>query len=309
MPVSTVDTSILIDAPIEKVWQAITSPDQLIQWLVPNLPDAQMECDESGQVSIHMGPVAIDFVHIEAQQKPDSVTLRSIPDRLMATRFDLSNKGGGTQVMVTMMGFDSLREETRENRMAMGKTAWGESLANLKALVEANDLPHATAFVSPLFGYWRDSKNALSIERSIWIDATRDKVWRAISDPKHLQQWFSPTTEWHLTELEVGGRLFVLDEESQTEKYVQIIEVVDPPNELTTRQIPEPPATAVKGTSYFLTEEDNGTRMTVLFSGYEQDPAETRYADMERDTFGTGMMLQNLKAFLEGTPLPVPWGF
>jgi len=61
--------------------------------------------------------------------------------------------------------------------------------------------------------------------------------------------------------------------------------------------------------TYILTEEHGGTRLTVTLSGYEQEPNDTRWNNLERDTFGFGMMLQNTKAYIEGQSLPYPGGF
>jgi carbon monoxide dehydrogenase subunit G len=57
----TIERSIWIDAPRERVWQAITALDQIVQWLVPNLPGAEMKRDDSGKVTIHLGPMIADI--------------------------------------------------------------------------------------------------------------------------------------------------------------------------------------------------------------------------------------------------------
>jgi hypothetical protein len=90
--------------------------------------------------------------------------------------------------------------------------------------------------------------------------------------------------------------------------YVQITEVMDPPHQLVTRAVPEPgefPTT----TAYTLSEEAGGTRLTLVYSGYELMPRDARQPQMEQNAFGFGMMLGNVKAFIEGTPLPMPGGF
>ena len=64
----------------------------------------------------------------------------------------------------------------------------------------------------------------LAVERSIWIAAPRERVWRAITDPKQVEQWFSPGTPWRLSALEVGGRLSVYNPETDSDKYIQVID-------------------------------------------------------------------------------------
>ena len=48
-----------------------------------------------------------------------------------------------------------------------------------------------------------------ALERSIWIAAPRERVWRAITDPAQTQQWFSPPTPWAMDKLDVGRCLLV----------------------------------------------------------------------------------------------------
>ena len=137
----------------------------------------------------------------------------------------------------------------------------------------------------------------------------RERVWRALTDAKQIQLWFSPTTPWELSALEAGGRLYVHNADTNSEMYVEIIELLDPPHQFATRTVPEPPDTIVNGKKYTLKEENGGTRLTVTLSGYEQEPEDSRWSNMEENTFGFGMMLQNTKAYIEGKALPFPGGF
>jgi uncharacterized protein YndB with AHSA1/START domain len=305
----TIERSTWIDAPRERVWQAITDPAQLIQWFVPNLPGAEMSRDENGKLAIHMGPMAADFaIHnlVEAQRR---ASIRSLPDKLMEATFALEDERGGTQVTVNVAGFELLPAETREDRRVFSSEGWDKALKNLTAFVDGKELPHPQAYVGPLFGYWRETQQKLAIERSVLIKVPRERAWRAITDPKQIQQWFSPGTAWQLSALEVGGRFYVQDEETNTEKYVEIIEVLEPLQQLVTRAIPEPPDTIVKRKTYTLKDEDGGTRLTLTLVGYEPEPDATRWPHMENDAFGFGMMFANLNAFLEEQALPFPGGF
>ena len=148
----------------------------------------------------------------------------------------------------------------------------------------------------------------LTVERSIWIAAPRERVWRAITDPTQIEKWFSPGTPWRLSALEVGGRLFVHNPETGAEMHTQVIELVDPPHQLVTRSEPAPPETP-HVTTYTLEEENGGTRLTVTHSGYELEPDDRRWNNMEQNAFGFGMMLENLQAHIEGKSLPYPGGF
>jgi hypothetical protein len=90
--------------------------------------------------------------------------------------------------------------------------------------------------------------------------------------------------------------------------YTQVIEVLDPPHKLVTRSQPEPPAKP-ETTSYLLLEENGGTRLTLLYTGYQGLLDDDRRTRMEQDSMGFGMVLENIKAQVEGRDLPHPQGF
>jgi uncharacterized protein YndB with AHSA1/START domain len=304
----TVERSIWIDAPRERVWHAVTDPEQVAQWLLPPFLGAQMKRDERGTLFVSMGEMDIPVAILEALDPPRQVSSRGLPDRLLATTYTLDEENGGTRVTVTMAGFEALPEGARQDRLHPIGTSWEKALENLKAYVAGTELPFPEGYVAALFGYRRETKETFAIERSIWIDAPRQRVWHAITDPKQLQQWFSPTTAWELSALEVGGRLYSPNAETGAEMYVQEIELVEPPHRLVTRSRPEPPE-AAHVTAYTLEEENGGTRLTITHSGYELVPDESRWGSMEQNAFGFGMMLQNTKAYVEGKSLPYPGGF
>ncbi len=148
----------------------------------------------------------------------------------------------------------------------------------------------------------------IAVERSIWINAPRERVWRAITDPEQIEKWFSPGTQWRGTGLEVGGKLSVYNPETDTDMYTQVIEVVNPPHQLVTRSEPEP-SDKPHVTTWTLEEENGGTRLTLTYTGYELEPDDIRWKNMEENAFGFGMMMENLQAHIEGRSLPYPQGF
>jgi uncharacterized protein YndB with AHSA1/START domain len=303
-----VERSIWIGAPRERVWQAVTDPAQIPQWFMPAVPGAQMKRAEDGTVSVLMGPMVADVAVFEVIDQPNRVTSRSLPDRLIATTYTFEEEEGGTCLSVTMSGFESLPANARTDRFQLSGEGWEKALENLKAFVAGQELPFPYAAVAPLFGYWRDDKDKVAVERSIWIDASRERVWKAITDPDQISQWFSPGTEWRGTGLEVGAKLSVYNPETDSDMYIQVIELVNPPHQLVTRSEPEPPEMP-HVTTWTLTEENRGTRLTLTHTGYELEPEAVRHQNMEQNTFGFGMMMENLKAQIEGQALPFPGGF
>lgn len=90
--------------------------------------------------------------------------------------------------------------------------------------------------------------------------------------------------------------------------YTQVIEVVDPPREFVTRSLPTPPELSYVS-QWVLEPEKNGTRLFLAFFAHEYNPADATSELMEQHAFGFGMMLQNIRASVQGDPLPMPDGF
>jgi uncharacterized protein YndB with AHSA1/START domain len=138
-----------------------------------------------------------------------------------------------------------------------------------------------------------------TLKRSIWINAPRERVWQAVSDPVQIAQWFAPGTDFSFKDNIITIRM------NETEVDVALIEVMEAPRQLTTRSLPDKLMT----TTYLLEEENGGTRFTVIEAGFEGLSAEDRQKRLEQDSAGWDMALENLKAYIDGKPLPRPEGF
>ncbi len=300
-----VERSIWIDAPPERVWQAISDPDQIAKWFLPPAMSFGMKLAEDGTLSVMMGEMGIAVARLEGLDAPRQLTSTSLPDDLIAATYSLEADMNGTRVTVRLSGLEALPPAAAQERIAPLGTGWSKALENLKAFVEGRTLPHPEGFVAAVNGFRREAAQALSVERSIWIDAPRERVWQAITDPAQIGQWFSPGTEWRGTGPEVGGRFAVYDAASDSEMYTQLIDAVEAPSRFVTRQ-EDPPQHL---TIWTLNEEDGGTRLTLTYTGFEKESDDARHNNMEQNAFGFGMMLMNLKAHVEGEALPLPGGF
>lgn len=303
-----VERSIWVNAPRERVWQALLQPDQLAQWFLPPALGAEMKRDDKGTLFMSMGGMDIPIAITEVVSETRQLTSRSLPDMLLVTTYTLEDEKGGTRLTVTMSGFEAMPEQAALERLGPSSAAWEKALNNLKAHIDGAALPFPEGYVASLYGYRRESNNKFAIERSIWVDAPREKVWQAITDPKQLQQWYSPNTPWLLSALEIGGKFYTYDAETETETYTEVIELLDPPHQLVKHSVAKPPATP-QVTAWRLDEEKGGTRVTITNSGYELEAEGTRHPNMEQNAFGFGMVMENLKAYNEGKTLPFPWGF
>jgi uncharacterized protein YndB with AHSA1/START domain len=293
-----VERSIWIEAPRERVWQAITDPAELAQWILPPTLGAEMKQGADNTILVSMGGMEIPVAVFEEIETPRHVRSYGLPDHLISISYLLEEENNGTRLTVTMNGFEKLPADARQDRVKPAGMAWEKALENLNAYIRGNSLPFPEGYVAAMFGYRRETERSFAVERSIWIKASRERVWNAITDPVQLEAWFSPGTPWKLTALEVGGRFFVPDPATGDETYVQVIELIDSPQRFVTHSLPASPGSS-ETTAYLLQEEHGGTRLTITNSGYELLAGDERWSSMEQNAFGFGMMLENLRAFVE----------
>lgn len=299
--------SIYIPASPDRVWNAITDPAQMGKWFLPPALGAQLKQD-AGKLYVAMGPMQVPVATVAQASPTHQFSMSGFPDGLLTATLNVEPDKDSSRVTVTMTGFERLPSDAQQERIAPSAAGWEKALENLKAFVAGDTLPFPQGYIAALFGYRRESKSRFALERSIWIAAPRERVWRALTNPTELQKWFSPTTAWQLSKLEIGGRLYSPDPETGAERYTQILDVIDPPRQLISHSVPHPPE-PMQVTTYTLQEENGGTRLYLIHSGYELMPEDARYNSLEQNAFGFGMMLENVKASVEGSELPYPQGF
>lgn len=141
------------------------------------------------------------------------------------------------------------------------------------------------------------------LEHQIWIAAPRQKTWQAVTETEHIKHWWGAEGYAEITELSPGASIRFNTGDGPI---LPVIRVVDPPHQFVYEWPPHPRYFSVPFvTSYTLDEEDGGTRVTFLESGFEAWPDdEARRARFDRISGEFRMVLENLKAYLEGRDLP-----
>lgn len=134
----------------------------------------------------------------------------------------------------------------------------------------------------------------LKVERTIWIEAPRQRVWSAITDPAQLSIWFAPGSKWEIPVLKVGGLVKFYN--TETDIALHTIEVLNPPSEFSLSWEEEG---MPMRTTFLLAEEKNGTRVTIIESGFELLREENRQKRVDETSKGYGMSLENLKNHVE----------
>jgi uncharacterized protein YndB with AHSA1/START domain len=137
------------------------------------------------------------------------------------------------------------------------------------------------------------------VESTIWIAAPRERVWQAITQPEQLTAWFAPGSTWEIPSLEIGRPAKFYN--TPDDIALHTIQSLDPPHyfALSWEENGQPMLT-----SFTLEDENNGTRVTINESGFEQLPDEIRETRVEQTSAGYTMSLENLKAYLEGRSIP-----
>jgi uncharacterized protein YndB with AHSA1/START domain len=127
------------------------------------------------------------------------------------------------------------------------------------------------------------------IEREVVIDAPVEVVWRTITEPDQIGQWFAECVE---LELKPGGRGLLIME-GQDDPIV--VEAVEPPTRFSFRWNHPPGQEPAPGNSmlveFTLVGEGERTRLRVVESGHElhgwPDSEKNRYAEEHRGGWGT----------------------
>ena len=141
------------------------------------------------------------------------------------------------------------------------------------------------------------------LEHNIWIDVPRERAWRAITETEQIKEWWGANGYAEITDLSPDAKIKFITADGPI---FAAIRRVDPPHEFLYEWPPHPRYFSVPFvTSYTLEEENGGTRVTFSESGFEAWPDdEVRRARFERISGEFRMVLENLKAYLEGRSLP-----
>ena len=124
--------------------------------------------------------------------------------------------------------------------------------------------------------------NELEVTQTVQVSAVPERVWRALTDPAELIQWYAPGCRWDIPKLAVGAPVRFFD--SETDIQPATITALVPERRLALLWKPDanlPTSTLL--TTYDLQRAEQGTTVTLRHSGYESVPAEQRAAWLAAD--------------------------
>jgi len=130
---------VVVVAPLERVWRAITEADQLVQWF----PDKVAEVDlrPGGAIRIQWQDGEFDDGTVEVVEQHSRFVFRwhgagfDSPETLV--KFTLDAVEGGTRVVVVESGFSKVSEGKRGSAWQDNDEGWAKELGQLQAYLEA----------------------------------------------------------------------------------------------------------------------------------------------------------------------------
>jgi uncharacterized protein YndB with AHSA1/START domain len=139
------------------------------------------------------------------------------------------------------------------------------------------------------------------IERSIFIRAPRARVWRAIADVKEFSAWFNVEAEGAFAP---GAKVLMrcLHPGYEHIRFSVAIESIEPERRFSWRWHPgseQPPAgEEPTHVEFRLDDEDGGTRVTVIESGFDRVSLARRAKAYEENTQGWIEQMKALQKYL-----------
>ena len=136
---SAIEREIVIDAPVEAVWSAVTEPDQIRQWFTDQA-EVDLRVGGSGRFRFPRGDSY--QLQIEALEPPRRFAFRWVQpegsvaraDNSLLVEFTLLPEAGSTRLRVVESGFDSLdwSDERKQKYADDHSRGWQTILGRLR---------------------------------------------------------------------------------------------------------------------------------------------------------------------------------
>lgn len=136
----TIQREIEIPGPREQVWQALTDPDTLAEWMFPNDIEPRVGHRFTFRVppnpSVNFDGLTVDCEVLECEPPSRLVFSWSAGGPVVDTRvsFQLEAAGQGTRVLFEHSGFD-FTQEWAEQAFKGAEFGWAKMLGQLPAVV------------------------------------------------------------------------------------------------------------------------------------------------------------------------------
>lgn|SRR5574341_247716 len=127
--------SVVVAADRDRVWRAITEPEQFSKWFGDPI---QFERLAVGETITFMGEYPGTIAIVEPQTRFAFRWLAAVGyDVQNLVTFDLETVAGGTRITVTEQGFEGLPEDVRRARFEDNSRGWAIQMDNIAAYLRA----------------------------------------------------------------------------------------------------------------------------------------------------------------------------
>ena len=142
-----IERNVDLEAPVERVWRALTDHVQFGEWFKVRLDGPFVPGGRSTGRITYPGFEHLPWeARVVAMEEPDYFAFEWPPyyhgleadtsaDPWTLVEFRLARQGGGTRLMVTESGFDSLPADRRGIAFSSNEGGWTEQMRNIKAYV------------------------------------------------------------------------------------------------------------------------------------------------------------------------------
>lgn len=129
MATATIQHSIWIDAPVKRVWRAITDGNQIERWYTPGTPWLLSDFEVGGRLYVEDPATGAPLYTqiIEVLEPPYRLVQRSADEPASRAHYTLAEDAGGTRLTLVCAGDDVGAGTTGGFLLALG---------NLKAVIE-----------------------------------------------------------------------------------------------------------------------------------------------------------------------------
>jgi uncharacterized protein YndB with AHSA1/START domain len=146
----TIKREVTFPKPIERVWSALTEPDQMKQWFGSNT--AEIDLRPGGAINLVWDDMAARAIvetvnptsHLAWRWKPGGIeddTSRPLSEQgpLTLVEFFLEPVAAGTRLRVVESGFSAFAEDQRIEALAQNNGGWDACLEGLARLLGSAD--------------------------------------------------------------------------------------------------------------------------------------------------------------------------
>lgn len=142
-----IEREILLNAPVARVWQALTDHRQFGEWFLVKLEGPfKVGATVTGQMT-YPGYEFMPFeVAVERMDEPRLFSFRSpqcdfetgarLDEPPTLVEFHLENRDGKTLLRIVESGFEKLSPQVRERTLRMISDGWSEQIGNILRYVE-----------------------------------------------------------------------------------------------------------------------------------------------------------------------------